>query len=280
MVAPLGVGLGIFYLWPIAQTIHFSFTTWGPFGGSTWTGLANYRELIHDSEVWQAVRNTIVYTALVLLTIPLAAGLAAIMNQGGVRGKGLFRTVYFLPTVTMPAAIALVWQYLYNGDSGLINQSLRAIGIHGTSWLSNPATAIYALAAVGIWAQLGYGIVLFMAGLQAIPVELYEAAKIDGADGWRTFRHVTIPLLSPTTLFVSVISVINSLQLFDLVYLMVPNTSPASGATDSIVKLFYEKGFVESNGGYAAAIVLLLLVLIGLLTAAQFRLQRRWVHYA
>jgi multiple sugar transport system permease protein len=279
MIAPLGLGLGIFYLWPVVQTVYFSFTEWGPFGDSVWTGLANYRKLFHDPEVLQALRNTGVYTVVILLTIPLAMGIATLINQRGLKGKGLFRVLYFLPVVTMPAAVGLVWQYLYNGDSGLINTALRSVGIHGTSWMTNEHTALYALAVVGIWSQLGYGIVLFMAGLQGIPADLYDAAKIDGAGWFATYRNVTVPLLSPTTLFISIIFVINSLQLFDLVYLMVPKTSPAARSTNTIVTLFYQKSFVEGNGGYGAAIVLLLLVVIGLVTGVQFLLQRRWVHY-
>jgi multiple sugar transport system permease protein len=279
MIAPLGIGLGVFYLWPIAQTVYYSFTTWGAFGGSKWTGLANYRKLIHDPQVWGSLRNTFIYTALVLLTIPIAMVLAAMLNQRGIRLKGMFRTLYFLPTVTMPAAIALVWVYMYNGDSGIINQGLKVFGITGPSWLGNPHTALMAIAVVGIWCQLGYAIVLYMAGLQAIPESLYEAAMIDGASSYRKFISVTVPMLSPTTLFVSVISVIGSMQMFDLVYLMIPATSPAAGATNSIVKLFYQTAFQNFDGGYAAAIVLVLLVIIGLLTALQFGLQRRWVHY-
>jgi len=279
MIAPLGIGLVVFYLWPIVQTLYYSFTTWGAFGGSTWTGLANYRKLFHDPQVWGSLRNTVIYTALVLLTIPIAMILAAIMNQRGIRLKGLFRTLYFLPTVTMPAAIAIVWQYMYNGDAGLINQSLKVIGIQGPSWLANPHTALIAVAIVGIWCQLGYAIVLYMAGLQAIPQTLYEAADIDGAGSYGKFVHVTVPMLSPTTLFVSIISVIGSMQLFDLVYLMIPATSPAASSTDTIVKLFYQTAFQDYQGGYAAAIVLVLLVFIGVLTAFQFGLQRRWVHY-
>jgi len=279
MIAPLGFGLGVFYLWPIVQTIYYSFTTWGAFGGSKWTGLANYRKLMHDTQVWGSLRNTVIYTVLVLLTIPIAMCVAAIMNQRGIKFKGTFRTLYFLPTVTMPTAIALVWVYMYNGDSGLINQGLKVFGITGPSWLGNPHTALVAIAVVGIWCQLGYAVLLYMAGLQAIPETLYEAASIDGASSYRKFISVTVPMLSPTTLFVSVISVIGSMQLFDLVFLMIPAVSPAAGATNSIVKLFYQTAFQNANGGYAAAIVLVLLVIIGLLTALQFVLQRRWVHY-
>ncbi|HEY3558977.1 MAG TPA: sugar ABC transporter permease [Kribbella sp.] len=280
MVAPMGVGVAVLYLWPILQTFYFSFTEWGPFGGSTWTGLANYSRMLHDPAVWTALRNTVGYTVLTLLGIPPAMVFAALLNRRDLWGRGLFRTLYYLPVVTMPAAIGLLWQYLYNGDYGLINQGLAGLGISGPGWLTDPHTALIALAVVGIWSQFGYNLVLFMAGIQNVPRELYEAAALDGAGSVRQFLRVTVPMLSPTTFFVSVISAIGSLQMFDLVYLMIPPASPAGGATRTVVSLFYETAFAKSNPGYGAAIAFMLLVVIGALTAVQFRLQRRWVHYA
>ncbi|MFG1912270.1 carbohydrate ABC transporter permease [Kribbella sp. NPDC048928] len=280
MIAPMGVGVAVLYLWPILQTFYFSFTAWGPFGGSTWTGLTNYTQLLHDPAVWTALRNTIAYMFLTLLGVPPAMVFAALLNRRGLRGRGMFRTLYYLPVVTMPAAIGLLWQYLYNGDYGLINQGLGRVGISGPGWLTDPHTALVALALVGIWSQFGYNLVLFMAGLQNVPRELYEAAALDGAGSVRQFLRVTVPMLSPTTFFVSVISAIGSLQMFDLVYLMIPPASPAAGATRTVVSLFYETAFVKSNPGYGAAIAFMLLLFIAALTGLQFRLQRRWVHYA
>ncbi|MER7245600.1 sugar ABC transporter permease [Kribbella sp. NPDC000426] len=280
MIAPLGFGVAVLYLWPILETFYFSFTAWGPFGGSTWIGLSNYTRLLHDPAVWVALRNTIAYMALTLLGIPAAMVFAALLNRRDLRGRGVLRTLYYLPVVTMPAAIGLLWQYLYNGDYGLINQGLDVVGISGPGWLTDPHTALIALALVGIWSQFGYNLVLFMAGIQGVPRDLYEAAALDGAGSLRQFLRVTVPMLSPTTFFVSVISAIGSLQMFDLVYLMIPPTSPAGSATRTVVSLFYETAFAKSNPGYGAAIAFLLLVLIGALTGLQFRLQRRWVHYA
>jgi len=203
MIAPMGAGVAVLYLWPILQTFYFSFTVWGPFGGSTWTGLTNYSRLLHDPAVWTALRNTIGYTFLTLLGIPPAMVFAALLNRRDLRGRGLFRTLYYLPVVTMPAAIGLLWQYLYNGDYGLINQGLALLGISGPSWLTDPRTALIALALVGIWSQFGYNLVLFMAGIQNVPRELYEAAALDGAGSVRELMHVEVPMLSPTTYFVS-----------------------------------------------------------------------------
>ncbi|MFG1685904.1 carbohydrate ABC transporter permease [Nonomuraea sp. NPDC049269] len=283
-IAPVGLGLAVFYLWPVLQTAYFSFTEWGAFGGHTWTGLENYLRLAVDPEMGQALVNTLTYTVLGLLAIPLAIVFAALLNTKGLRGVGVYRTMFFLPVVTMPVAIAMVWRWLYNGDYGLINQVLSLVGIDGPNWIADPATALPALVVVGIWSSVGYNLIIFLAGMQAIPKEYYEAAAIDGAGPVRQFFKVTLPLLSPTAFFVSVVSVIGSLQLFDLVYVMSGSGSsarsnPAFPRLETVVQLFYERAFVTNDRGYAAAIVMALLMLIIALTAFQFRLQRRWVHY-
>jgi multiple sugar transport system permease protein len=284
-IAPTGLGLAIFYLWPVLQTAYFSLTEWGAFGGHTWAGLENYRRMVSDPEVGRSLVNTITYTGLGLVGIPLAIGFAALLNRKGMRFVGFYRTLFFLPVVTMPVAVAMVWRWLYNGDYGLINYLLSLVGIDGPNWVADPATALYALVVVGIWASLGYNLIIFLAGMQAIPKEYYEAAAIDGAGPFRQFFHVTLPLLSPTAFFVSVVSVIGSLQLFDLVYVMAGSgpaarANPAFPRLQTVVQLFYDRAFVTNDRGYAAAIVMMLLALIVILTAAQFRLQKRWVHYA
>jgi multiple sugar transport system permease protein len=283
-IAPTGIGLAIFYLWPVLQTAYFSFTEWGAFGGHTWTGLDNYTRLLEDPEVGRALVNTLTYTVLGLVSIPLAVVFAALLNRKGLRAVGVYRTLFFLPVVTMPVAVAMVWRWLYNGDYGLINYLLSLIGIDGPNWVADPDTAMYALVVVGIWSSLGYNLIIFLAGMQAIPKEYYEAAAIDGASPLAQFFRVTIPLLSPTAFFVSIISVVGSLQLFDLVYVMAGSgqaarSNPAMPRIQTVVGLFYDKAFYTNDRGYAAAIVMALLVLIVVFTAIQFRLQKRWVHY-
>ena len=157
--------------------------------------------------------------------------------------------MYFLPAVTLPASIALMWRLVYNGDFGPLNWTLSLVGIDGPSWLAEPHTAIYALGVVSIWGSIGYNMVLFLAGMQAIPREYYEAAELDGAGSISQFFQITVPLLTPTTFFVTVITVINALQAFDLVFLMIGKTNPALEKSQTVVYLFYEKGFVESQGG-------------------------------
>ncbi|WP_165974569.1 carbohydrate ABC transporter permease [Nonomuraea deserti] len=283
-IAPTGLGLAIFYLWPVLQTAYFSFTEWGAFGGHTWTGLDNYTRLLGDPEVGRAVLNTLTYTALGLVGIPLAIVFAALLNRQGLRGVGVYRTAFFLPVVTMPVAVAMLWRWLYNGDYGLVNQLLAAVGVDGPNWIADPATALYALVVVGVWSSIGYNLIIFLAGMQAIPKELYEAAAMDGASRVTQFFRITLPMLSPTAFFISIVSVIGSLQLFDLVFVMTGSgqsarANPAYARLQTVVQLFYERAFVTDDRGYAAAIVIALLVLIAVLTMVQFRLQRKWVHY-
>ena len=284
MIAPGFIGLLVFYIWPMLQTFYFSFTEWGPFGDAVWTGLANYRELFHGPEFLMALRNTLVYTVLsVSITEAIALVLAVLLNQK-LRGMSVYRTLYFIPVVTMPVAIGLVWRWLYNSDYGIINYLLSLIGIQGANWLSDPDLALYAIVVVGVWSGIGYALVLFLAGLQTIPAEYYDAASVDGAGALVKFFRITLPLLSPTVFFVTVISLIDSLQVFDLIFVMISSgrsasTSPVIDQTQSLVYLFYKNTFVINEQGLGAAVVLTLFIIIVLITLAQFRLQRRWVHY-
>jgi multiple sugar transport system permease protein len=284
MIAPGLIGLLIFYIWPMLQTFYFSFTEWGPFGDARWTGLSNYRALFDGPEFLLALRNTLIYTVLsVTITEAIALVLAVLLNQN-LRGLSVYRTLYFIPVVTMPAAIGLVWRWLYNSDYGVINYLLGLLGIEGAKWLSDPDLALYAIVVVGVWSGIGYALVLFLAGLQTIPTDYYDAAAVDGAGALVKFVRITLPLLSPTVFFVTVISLINSLQVFDLIFLMISSgrgasTSPVIEQTQSLVYLFYKDTFVLNEQGQGAAVVLTLFIIIVLITFAQFRLQRRWVHY-
>ncbi|MFB4349412.1 carbohydrate ABC transporter permease [Microbacterium sp. CR_7] len=278
-LGPTALGIAVFYLWPTVRTLIISFTKSGPFGGSEWVGVENYARLFQDPELIGALRNTAIYTVIALIGIPLAVAIAALLNTTGLKGRSAYRTLYFIPVVTMPAAIALVWRMIYNGDYGVLNAALGAVGIDGRSWLTDPSTALVAIAVVGIWAGLGTNIVIFLAGLQGIPDTIMEAADLDGAGPVRKFFSITIPLLSPSIFFVSVISVISALQVFDLVYMMLGRSNPAMPNTRTVVYLFYEAGFLDNDRGYAAAVAFLLLLIILALTIVQFRLQKKWVHY-
>ena len=278
-ILPTTLGLGIFSIWPIFQTFYYSFTTWGAFGGHDWSGLKNYQHVLRDKELLQASINTLIYTGVALLSVPLAIIVAAVLNKPGLKGIGIYRTLYFLPVVTLPSAVALMWKLLYSGDYGIINWFLKLFGIVGPYWLSDPKVAVFAIGGVAVWSSLGYNMVILLAGMQAIPRDFYEAAEIDGAGGIRQFFSITVPLLTPSIFFVCVITVINALQAFDLIYLMVAVTNPALPKTETVVYLFFQRAFVDHNGGYGAAIAFVLMLVVLVLTAIQFQLQKRWVHY-
>ncbi|WP_179887210.1 sugar ABC transporter permease [Bacillus sp. AFS088145] len=279
MIAPTMIGLTIFYLWPIIQTIYFSFTEWGAFGQYEWTGLDNYRRMLEDSNLLQSFKNTGIY---IVFTVPIGIFLsiliAVLLNQK-IKGKSVYRTLYFLPVITMPAAIAMVWRWLYNSDYGLLNYLLSIFGIKGPQWVSDPKIALYSIIVVAIWSGLGYNMVIFLSGLQGIPRSYYEAAEIDGAGPVKVFFKITLPLLSPVIFFVTIMSFIGAFQVFDLIFMMIGKSSTALENTQSIVYLFYQHAFVLNDKGYAAAIAVLLLVIILIITAIQMVLQKKWVHY-
>lgn len=281
MIAPLMLGLLIFYIWPVFQTFYFSFTTWGDFGTYQWSGLNNYQQLLHDPDLLGALTNTLIYTVLAVPgSIAVSIVVAVLLNQK-IRGVGLYRTLFFLPAVTMPAAIAMVWKWLYNGDYGLINYVLSLVHIQGPRWISDPHIALYSLILVAIWGSVGSNMVLFLAGLQSISSVYYEAAALDGANRFQTFFRITLPLLSPTIFFQSVVSMISAFQMFDLLFLMFEGSSNlVVNSTQTVVYLFYTNAFQLNNKGYAAAIAVLLFVIILGVTIVQFQLQKRWVHYA
>lgn len=279
MIAPTMLGLFIFYLWPIFQTFYFSFTEWGAFGHYEWTGLDNYKRMLEDTNLMKSFKNTGIY---IIITVPIGIFfsilIAVLLNQK-IKGTSVYRTLYFLPVITMPAAIAMVWKWLYNSDYGLLNYLLSLIGIKGPQWVSDPKIALYSIIVVAIWSGIGYNMVIFLSGLQGIPKSYYEAAEMDGAGPISVFFKITLPLLSPVIFFVSITSLIGAFQVFDLIFMMIGKSSTALESTQSVVYLFYQHAFVLNDKGYAAAIAVLLLIVILIITAIQMVLQKKWVHY-
>jgi multiple sugar transport system permease protein len=283
-IAPVAILLGIFQLYPMVRGAYLSMTESGFFGGSTFSGLTNYQRLFSDSEVLGALRNSVIYTVVVLAGVPLAMVIANLLNLKGIRFKTGYRVLFFLPVVVIPVAAGLTWSTVLNGDYGPVNAVLEAVGIPGQAWLQDKRFALLAVGLVGVWSTLGYNVVLFLAGLQNIPQDYYDAASLDGAGPVKMFRNVTVPMLTPVTFFVSVTSVITAMQMFDLMFTMIGVANgglrnPIINDTQTVVYLFYRVGFVENDRGYASAIAVLLLVIVLALTAIQFRLQRRWVEY-
>lgn len=275
-IFPTMLGLIVLNIIPIFQTIWQSFFKTGDFGrGNIFIGLDNYIKMFKDAEVWQSVINTFKYAIVeVPFSIAIALVLAVLLNRK-MKGVSAYRTIFFLPMVAAPAAIAMVWRWLFNSEFGLLNH------IFGTSinWISDPAIAVFAIAIIGIWSIIGYNMVLFLAGLQEIPRDYYEAASIDGATGINQFFNITVPLLSPTIFFVTITRVIGGLQVFDLIFMVMDKNNPALYKTQSIVYLFYQNSFVENNKGYGSTIVVLLIAIIMVITVFQMIAQKKWVYY-
>lgn len=275
-IAPTIIGLMVLNIIPIFQTIYQSFFKTGDFGkGNKFVGLSNYQKVLGDAEVWQALWNTIKYAIIeVPISVIIALVLAVLLNKK-LKGRSAFRTLMFLPMVVAPAAIAMVWKWIYNSSFGLLNNTF---GVK-VNWISNPEIAIYSIAVIGIWGVIGYNMVLFLAGLQEVPKDYYEAAALDGANGIHQFFHITVPLISPTIFFVMVTRIIGAMQVFDLIYMIIDYNNPALKKTESLVYLFYKYSFEQSKKGYGATVIVVLLVVIMILTVIQLIGQKKWVHY-
>ncbi len=279
MIAPTFIGLMALNIIPAIQTLILSFEKAGAFGKSTWIGLDNYRKLFQDTEVLQAIFNTLKYAVIVVPATVIISLIVAVLLNKKIKGTTIYRTIYFLPMVAAPAAIAMVWRWLYNSEYGIINYLLSVIGIDGPKWITDPNVALISIAIVGIWSAIGYNMVLLLAGLQEIPKDYYEAASIDGASPLRQFFTITIPLVSPSLFFVVVTSVISAFQVFDVIFMMIDKINPALTNTQSLVYLFYKYSFVVNDKGYGSAIVMLLLAIIMLVTVIQVKCQKKWVNY-
>jgi len=277
-LAPSLTVIAVFFVLPVMGGLALSLTDFDIYALSdpasarlTW--FDNYARLLADPVFWKALRNTL-YFALLGGPLSVAASLAAalLLSSRAVWLKGLFRTVFFAPVVTTLVAVAVVWRSLYHPRFGLANQVLGWFGLGGIDWLGDPAWAMPAIIIMAIWKNFGYNMVIFMAGLGAIPESLYEAARIDGAGVWRQFRSITLPMLRPTTLFVSLITMIGYLQLFAEPYVM--TRGGPLNATLSVALLMYEQGFRWWNMGFAAAVAFVLFALILAGTLLQLRLQK------
>lgn len=277
LLLPNLIGFLMFLLIPLVASFFFSFTKWDLMTPMQWVGFANYIELFKDETFFKTLWNTIYFT---LGTVPagviISLFLAIALNQR-IKGIKIFRAAYFLPVIASFVAAALVWMWIYNPEFGLLNYFLSIIGIKGPSWLNSLNWAMPSIILTTIWKGLGFNMLLFLAGLQGIPESYYEAADIDGAKWFGKFLHVTVPLLSHTTLFVVIISIINSFQGFDLVYIMTYG-GPAR-STSVLVFYLYQNAFKYFRMGYASAIAYILFFLILFFALIQFWYQKKRVTF-
>lgn len=273
------IGITVFYLGPMVMSLVLSMTRWSAFESPTFVGMENHRRVWGDPEVWRAALNNLVYTGVVLLGVPIAVFFAGLLARPGLKFTKVYRALFFLPYIAMPTAIAMVWRMIFNREFGVVNMILRAIGGPAPAWLTTEWLALLVVAMVALWMAIGFKLIILLAGLQAIPPELYEAASLDGASSWRQFWHVTVPLLTPSIFFLTVTTAIGGFQVFDLVYALLGESNPVIHESQSLVFLFYHAAFPGDDKGWASALALLILLIVSLFTLIQFLFQKWWVHY-
>jgi len=279
MILPLFIGLSVFYFYPAGKVIYDSFYEVGAFGKRSFVGLENYQSLLEDTGMWASLVNSLLYTAIIVpVTVALAMILAGMLNSR-VKGLSAFRVIYFIPAVTMSVAVSMMWRWIFNGDFGILNQIIQLFGGAPVRWLGARLTAMTSISIVSIWMGVGLNMVILLAAIQGVPAQFYEAATLDGASGPQKFFSITVPLISPAISFVSITTMIGTLQIFDVIFMMMPAKSSALTSTQSIVMYFFRNAFEWSRRGYASAIAVLLFVIILVLTILQLRLQRKWVNY-
>lgn len=274
----------VFQLAPVFISFFWSFTRYDVVHPAGFVGLANYRNILfNDPLFWKAMRNTVIYVVgVVPVGVSLALLLAVAIDQK-IKFKNFFKSMFFLPTVTAIIAVSVIWKWMYAGEKyGLINYFIMKLGLHPVDWLASPTWLLPSIMIMSIWAGVGYSMILFLAGLQTIPNVMYEAAEIDGAGFWKKFFHVTLPLLKPTIVFVTMMSFIFSFQVFEQVYVMTGGQGGIGGVLDSaltIVAYLYDKGFVKFQMGYASALAYIIFLCIFVLTIVNNRLVGSKVEY-
>ena len=279
MILPLVLGLGVFYFYPIFRVFYDSFHVVGAFNKSKWVGIQNYVTMFQDETMWQALFNTFRYVIVIVPAVIILALILAVFLNMKIKGKAFFRVVYFIPAIMMSAAVAMIWRWMFNGDFGLINYILNLFGMESVQFLSNPNLAWISICVVTIWSNVGYNMIILLAGVQGISKSYYEAASMDGAGSIRQFFTITLPLITPTLFFVLVTTLIGTFQIFDTIYMMISKTGIAMTASESMVVYFYKNAFEFSKKGYASALAVFLFVIIMVITAVQMKLQKKWVNY-
>ncbi|MEX1028513.1 MAG: sugar ABC transporter permease [Paenibacillaceae bacterium] len=279
-IAPTLLGLTVFFIIPILATILLSFTEWNFIAGVDkikFIGLDNFTKLFQDAIFIQSLKNNLILLISIPITVVIALLLAIILNKH-VYFKNTFKVIYFTPYISSVVAIAIVYQVLFHPSHGPVNQFLMSIGIdHPPTWLADTTFAIYSVLSIQVWISIGFYLIIYIAGLQGIPKDLYEAADIDGATRFQKTRFVTVPMLSPTTFFLIVTGVIYTFRIFDLIKVLTSG-GPANSTTVMVYYL-YDTAFVNLKTGYASAMGLILLVMVLIITIIQLIGQKKWVNY-
>lgn len=278
-MAPIILGLSLFAIWPIFQSFQLSLYEWVGFGEKVFVGLQNFKEIFNNKDIYQSILNTFRITALALpISIIISLIISTILNLKTLKYKTIFRIIFYLPIITMPAAIAIVFQYIFNYNYGIINEIIKLFGIEPIQWLGNPQYSWIVIVLITIWSAIGSQIVILLAALQNIDYSLYEAAEIDGAGSITKLIKITIPSISPTIFFLSVTGFISMFQIFDLIFIMIGKNAGLE-STRTIVYQFFQTAFVETNRGMGAAIAVVIFFIVMIVTGIQKIFEKKYVHY-
>ncbi|MDS0525786.1 sugar ABC transporter permease [Clostridium sp. SHJSY1] len=277
-ILPNFLGFAIFTLIPMIFALALAFLNWDGSNPITFAGLDNFKHLFEDSTFRMSILNTIYYAiGTVPLTLVASLGIAILLNKK-IFARNFFRTIFFFPYVASLIAIAVVWNMIFNPTMGIVNSFLTSIGISNPpGWTSSTTWAMPVIIFVSVWKNMGYYMVIYLAALQGIPSELYEAASLDGASAWQKFKNVTLPMLTPTTFFVSIMLTISCFKVFDFVYMMTQGGPGRS--TMVLVYHIYNTAFKEFSYGYSSAMSMVLFVIVLVITIFQFRAEKKWVNY-
>ncbi len=277
-VLPALIPLFIFWIYPILRSVWLSFTDWDfmtPDYNFVW--FKNYTSLFKDSRFYEALWNTLVFTAGTLFpTIIGGLGLALLLRKN-FRGSGIFKFVLFSPWITPTVAISIVWTWIFREDGGRANLVLGFFGLPALKWISSSDTAMLSVIIVTVWKSLGYAMIFYLSALEKVPEELYEASALDGAKPWRQFLDMTLPGISPTTFFLMIITMVNSLQAYDQIQIL--TQGDPSGSTRTLLYMYYQLGFQEFKMGQATATAVIMIIITVLLSLVQFTASKKWVHY-
>ncbi len=272
-IAPNVIVFTVFIFVPIIAAFYISLTQWSIIGTPTFVGLENYLKMLQDGKFWVSFYNTAIYTVGTVPTSMALGLLVAIGLNRRMPGRTLLRSIYFVPVIISLVAAALIAAWIFNGNYGVINNALNALGLGSVQWLSSARWAMLSLIIATLWIRLGFNMVVYLAALQSIPVDVYQAAQVDGATRWHLFRHITWPLLSPTTFLLLILNIIYSTYVFDLIFVM---TGGGPGfSTTVLVQYVYQQAFEQGDMGYASAVGVVLYVLLMLFTLFQWRVTRQ-----
>ena len=277
-VIPALIPLITFWIYPILKSIYISFTDWDYMSPTYhFVFFDNFKALFRDQRFYDALWNTLVFTVGTLVPTIVLGLLLALLLQKSFKGSGILKFILFSPWITPTVAVSIVWTWIFEPDSGIANVILNFFGLPGLQWIKSSQTAMLSVIIVTVWKSLGYAMIFYLSALEKVPKELYEASGMDGAKSWQRFRDVTIPSISPTTFFLMIITMVNSLQAYDQIQIL--TQGGPSGSTRTLLDMYYQLGFEEFNMGQATAVAIILIGITVLLSVIQFTGSKKWVHY-